>query len=286
MKLKTMHWAGIGIGVFMLVLNFIIFLRMRIFYFVLGISIVVAVLPFLASVMIESGRQKEKEMMFLEFSRNLVESVKSGTPISKSIINVRNKDYGSLTPHVDKLANQISLGIPVKQAFDIFARDTENKVITRSVSLIREAEESGGKIDEILENVAKSVGEVEDTRKEQKSAMYNTVVQLYIIFVIFLVIMLVMQIKFIPMITKTMSTASGGLGAGSPFSFGGGAGAQEGSIEVINKMFLGLIIVQGFFAGLVIGKLSEGNVKSGLKHSAILVALAYLITSGVKAFSA
>ena len=29
--------------------------------------------------------------MFLEFARNLVESVKSGTPISRSILNIRKK---------------------------------------------------------------------------------------------------------------------------------------------------------------------------------------------------
>jgi len=41
--------------------------------------------------------------------------------------------------------------------------------------------------------------------------------------------------------------------------------------------------VQGFFAGLVIGKLSEGSTKAGLKHSFIMMALAYLMTTGVRA---
>ena len=58
--------------------------------------------------------------MFLEFSRDLVEGVKTGTPISKSVINIRNKNYGSLNPYIDKLANQISLGIPIKDALDNF----------------------------------------------------------------------------------------------------------------------------------------------------------------------
>jgi len=34
-----------------------------------------------------------------------------------------------------------------------------------------------------------------------------------------------------------------------------------------------LIIIQGFFSGLVIGKLSEGSIISGLKHSIFLVVL-------------
>jgi hypothetical protein len=44
------------------------------------------------------------------------------------------------------------------------------------------------------------------------------------------------------------------------------------------------LIVQGFFAGLVIGKLSEGSIKAGVKHSFILVVLAMLINASAKVF--
>jgi hypothetical protein len=41
-----------------------------------------------------------------------------------------------------------------------------------------------------------------------------------------------------------------------------------------------LILVQGFFSGLTIGKLSEGNIRSGIKHSFTLVIFSFLITTG------
>ncbi len=100
--------------------------------------------------------------MFLEFSRNLTESVNIGTPVSKSIINMSRKKYGALTPYIEKLGNQISLGIPVHRAFENFARDVNNPVISRAVSLISEAERAGGEIDYILESVAQSISEIEN----------------------------------------------------------------------------------------------------------------------------
>ena len=281
MKLKVMHWTGIATSIVLIILNFIFFRNSKVFFFFLGIALLVAALPFLVTVMIEVGREKEKESMFLEFSRNLVESVKSGTPISRSIINVKGKKYGSLDMHIDKLANQISLGIPVRESFRIFARDVNNKVISRSVALIIEAEEAGGKIDDILENVAKNVNEVEDIKKERKSGMYNTIVQLYIIFMIFLVIMLVLQIQFIPKMTESINLAGLGSGGGLAGLSGIGISTDQAST---NTIFIILILVQGLFAGFVIGKLSEGTVKAGIKHSAIIIALTYLITFGVKAF--
>ncbi len=279
-KLGTKHYIGIGLSIILIILNIIFFLKSKVFFFFLGIAVLISVIPFIFSVMLEVGRAKEKETMFLEFSRNLVESVKSGTPISKSIINVRGKKYGSLSPYVDKLANQISLGIPVRDAFHTFARDTENKVIARSVALIIEAEEAGGKIDDILENVAKNVNETEDIKKEQKSSMYNTIVQLYIIFLVFLVIMIVLQVQFIPKMAAAISSVGTSGGGLSGFGFGGGAGKAEST----DTIFIVLVMVQGLFAGLVIGKLSEGSIKSGIKHSFIIMAIAYLITFGVKAF--
>lgn len=268
----------IGFALAISISDFAFFKEQKLFFFILGLAIVIALLPFLIATTIEVGREKEKEDMFLEFTRSLVENVKAGTPISKSIINLQNKDFGSLTPHIQKLANQIALGIPVKQAFGIFAKDIGNKVVSRAVTLISEAEQAGGVIDTILESVAKSVTETEDVKKEQKAAVYNLVMQGYIIFFVFIIIMLVTELKIIPMTVGLVSGVQGKMdipGMTSPVS--------TLSSNELSQPFLMLLIVQGFFAGLVIGKLSEGNTKAGLKHSFILMALAYLITTGVRA---
>jgi flagellar protein FlaJ len=250
----------------------------------IGIAIVIAILPFLMSLMLKVGASKEKETMFLEFSRNLVESVKTGIPISRSIINISNKNFGSLTPHVKKLANQIILGIPVRDSLKIFAGDIGSPIIARSVELITEAEHSGGEIGKILDSVATSVSEIEEIKKERKASVYSLVMQGYIIFFIFIVIMLVVQYKFIPQMTQTISSSSMSSAGSSdiPSAFSGGKAIEQ---NVLSRLFLVLMLVQGFFAGLVTGKLSEGNIQAGLKHSFILVALSYLLTTFVGAFA-
>ena len=133
-------------GLIIIALDFVLFSNTRIFWFLIGLAVIIALLPFLIIFITETGREKEKEEKFLEFARNLTESVRAGTPISKSIINVSGKEYGSLTEHVRKLANQVSLAIPVRQALRTFSRDINNKVVSRSVELIIEAEASGGEI--------------------------------------------------------------------------------------------------------------------------------------------
>ncbi|UZE94006.1 MAG: type II secretion system F family protein [Candidatus Pacearchaeota archaeon] len=272
---KKIQVIAIITSILIVVLS-LIFLK-SLFYFLLGIAIVIAVLPFLISFITETGREKEKEEMFLEFARNLVESVRVGAPISRSIINVASKDYSSLTPHIQKLANQIKIAIPVKQALRTFASDIKNKVISRSVELIIEAETSGGEIGSVLDAVVKSVNEIEDLKKERMARVYSMVVQGYIIFFIFVVIMLFVELKFMPLIAGALTGTeiqTTGLG----ISVGGGI-----STEIIERSFFILLLVQALFAGLVIGKLSQGSIHYGIKHSAILLIFTYLVVTAARA---
>jgi archaeal flagellar protein FlaJ len=256
----------------------------KMFSFITGIALIIAGLPFFTNLLVQSKKAESKETMFLEFSRDLVEGVKSGTSISKSIVNLRNKNYGSLNPHVIKLANQLSIGIPVRTGLTNFSRDVKSRVISRAITLIQEAERAGGKIEDILESVASSVSQIEKLRKERKAAIYSLIVQGYIVFLIFIIIMLVMQFKILP-ITSELGLSGAGessefLSSSSGFSFQG-SGIDE---DALSSSFLYLLIVQGLFAGLVIGKISEGTVKAGLKHSFILVALSILISTGANLF--
>jgi flagellar protein FlaJ len=281
MEIEKKHILGIIAAVVIVILAVIFLKGDKIFYFILGLAAMIAVLPFLLSLMLESKKEKENSEEFLEFTRNLAESVKSGTPISKSIINLKTKNYGSLTPNIQKLANQIALGIPVKDAMIIFARDVNSSTVTRAVNLISEAEKAGGEIEGILDSVSKSVAEIEKLRKERRAAINGLVVQGYIIFLIFIVIMLVLEFKILPMAADFGGMSSGGGSADfAGIGMGGGSGLKP---EELSAPLLYLLLAQGFSAGLVIGKLAEGSIKAGIKHSFIMSLMAWIITTGVRA---
>ena len=281
MKLEKMHWLGIAAGFVIIVTSVILFWNKRssdFFPFLIGLGLAVSMFPFIFALVIENKRQQEISERFLEFSRNLAESVTTGTPISKSIINMSRKNYGALSLHVVKLGNQISLGIPVNQAFQNFAHDVDNPVISRAVSLMSEAERAGGEIDYILESVSKSIAEVEKLRQERRAAISGLVVQGYIIFFIFIAIMLIMEFKILPVATQVSSIGS--IQGDNPLENPGTSGNLDST--QLARLFLYLLLTQGLFTGVVIGKLAEGSIKAGIKHSFIMMISAFLITTGVK----
>ena len=277
---------GMIMAIVIILIDIIFFIGTNLFYFIGGLAFVIGGFPFFLYLIFENNSLREKETMFLEFSRNLVENVRSGTPISRSILNVRKKDFGALNPHVNKLANQIALGIPIQTAFETFGRDLNSQTISRAITIISESEKAGGQIETILDSVVKSVGQIEKLRKERRSAIYNLVVQGYIIFFIFIIIILIMEFKILPIATGLSENLGGVSGSEVVGEIGGvlGGGGKIATPEQLTRPFLWFIIIQGFFTGLVIGKLSEGKIRPGLKHSFILVVVAILINTGSKVF--
>jgi len=272
-KLKDVMFGSLGMLI--AIVAFIVFklgkINQKQLYFICILSLFFILLPIILRIIIESKRNKKIESKFLEFTRDLVENVKSGTPISKSIVNLKNRDYGILSSNVQKLANQITLGIPLSNALEIFAKDTKSKVIARAVALISEAEKAGGQIDTIIESVSTSVNQIESLRKERVSAIFNLAVQGYIIFIIFIVILLVLQFKILPMVGG-FSTAD------SQVSM------KQITPEEFSRPLLILLLIQATFSGLVIGKISEGSVKDGIKHSFILFFISLILKYGAEAF--
>ncbi len=86
-----------------------------------------------------------------------------------------------------------------------------------------------------------------------------------------------LQFKIIPLITNIEVGGEVG-GLGIP-----GLGGQSQQLEVSNAFFY-LLLIQGLFSGLTIGKLAEGSLKSGIKHSFALTLMSFFISAGANFF--
>lgn len=288
MEIETKHKIGIVLGIASIALAFL-FQDSILFTVLIGAGIIIGAAPFVWGIVVQSRIEKEKEDMFLEFARNLVESVKMGTPIGKSILVLRKRDYGALNRYVQKLSNQLAMGVPLNKALENFSYDVGNKKISRAITLIRQAERSGGHIGEILESVTEAVSMADKLKKERKSKVSSLMVQGYIIFFVFMIIILVIQFQILPMLSGISGIAgSGALDSSSPtdassLSEDGSEAGSELDPQEVADAFLNLLLVQGLFSGLIIGKLAEGNVKYGVKHSFILMISAFVISTGANA---
>ena len=95
--------------------------------------------------------------------------------------------------------------------------------------------------------------------------------------------MLVMQFKIIPLTEDVNNVGGFNLGdSGAVGSIGTNSGGA--STDELSRPLLYMLLLQGIFSGLAIGKLSEGSIKAGIKHSFAMTIAAFLISTGAKLF--
>ena len=284
-EFRQKYFVGIIAGIGVLIFDILFLKKSIMFVPTIGFSVVVATSQMWFDYFTGIRREKELEEKFPEFVRNLVESIKSGLSVSKAIIHVSQINYGALTPHVRKLANQVTWAVPLHRALANFANGTENKMIKRAIATVIEAKESGGSLEEVLETITNSVVEIKKIKDKRRAEIFSQCMQSYFIFFVFLAVMVVIQNVLMPYVSN-LGQAPGGTMQGSAleknviisFSSVPDFVMSMGAWFVsLNGIFVMVAVIQGLFAGLVIGKLSEGNIRFGFKHSFILVVLGFMI---------
>ena len=205
---------------------------------------------------------KEMETRFPDFLNDVVNGVESGMTLPQAINSASKNDYGILSPHIKKMANQIDWGIPFSRVLQTMSKATGSKVLKRTISTIIETHRSGGNISDVLKSVGESIRQIERIREERKAHVYSQILTGYVIYFVFLAVIIGLQKFLMP------SLAFGGAGA-SEFNLG------SNQDTAYKDIFQNLIIIQGSFSGLAIGKMSEGSILAGLKHLIVFVAIGF-----------
>jgi len=204
---------------------------------------------------------KKIEKMFPVFLRDFMEAMHAGMTMPQAFKSVSKNDYKILTPYIKKVSAQLEWGIPIDQVLFNFSKQTKSKVISRIVSSVIESHRYGGRLADTFEALTKAVVQVDRMRSERSLYLQSQLITGYIIFFVFILVILVLEIFLVPFLTENVpltilqdKEAIESLPTAAQYTF----------------MFRNLILIQGLFAGLAIGKMAEGALIAGLKHSLIM----------------
>ena len=197
------------------------------------------------------------ESRFPDFLRDVTSNIETGMTLTQAIRTVSRNDYGPLSKHVKTMAAKLDWGINFETVLEKFADNVGSVAIKRSVKTINETHRSGGYIGTVLEAVAESQNILERIKKERSASVYSQMVNGYVIFFVFLAVMYGLSKFLVP-----------------AFQYQGTAADVASSYDSI---FRDLIVIQGIFAGISIGKMAEGSIFSGFKHGMVLVTIGYTV---------
>ncbi len=219
----------------------------------------------------ETRRVKEMEKNFPVFLQDFVETIRGGMTLPQAFKTISVNEYGVLSPLVKKMSAQLEWGIPVDTVLLKFSDETKSKLISRIVSTVMESHKFGGKLIETFEALSGTAIEVERLRAERRLFLNSQVITGYIIFFVFLAVIIGLEKYLVPSLGQVSAQSL------TQVSAGGTAASQANLSKEYSELFRNLILMQGLFAGLTVGKMSEGAVVSGIKHSVFMMVSGMLV---------
>jgi archaeal flagellar protein FlaJ len=245
-------------GFLMLALNSMFLIWSKQLYTMLNTSAAIIILGVpLAYRYSDYNVRKNLESIFPIYLKDIAANISAGMTLPQAMRATHTNNYGQLTPYVRELSAKISWGVPFEKAMHEFASKTRSKSLSRTVSTIIETHRSGGQIDSILVTIAQSLHDLEKIKKERSSSVYGQMINGYLIYLVFLGVMVGMSVVLIPAFKLDDASSS------------------TVSQEMFTDMFRWLTLIQGFFAGLSIGKMAEGTLIAGFKHAMVLCIIGY-----------
>lgn len=220
----------------------------------------------------ELTRKRRLEARFPDFLRDIAVARRSGLTLAGAVQVAARGDYGELTPHVRRMADQIAWNVTFNEALQHFSARVRTSLITRTVLLIEEASRAGGSVTDVIMAAARDAREAKNLEEERRVSMGLYVAIIYITFFVFLGVVVVMQNSFIPEILAagdaSMEAARAGVGN---LAFSGV------TLTDYRTFYFVAALAQGLGNGLVAGVIENGQATSGLRHSVAMALIAWLV---------
>jgi len=208
------------------------------------------------------GRQVDKNIPRL--LRDVAEAIRSGVTLPRALEEASQRDYGPLSKELEHAISMFILGASWEDSLMSLAQRLIRPGALRLSTILIEAHQTGGKMIEVLDTSVDLFSSLDEYREEQYSNMRPYMMTIYMATVIFLIIAYVVLHQFL---TPLYAASTGATVAESGLL----AGVLD--INYYTSILFWASIIESIFGGLIAGKIGDGTLSAGLRHSVILTVL-------------
>lgn len=225
---------------------------------------IVAIAPYAVDTTLEKRRSRKKEELYCEFLFKLSELMRGGLDPVKSVVELSKTNLGELTPHVRLAATAMSFGKSFEAAMMAMTGTLKSELITRYTMLVVQASYSGGSTSDLILKASEDMRSLIGIEREKEGNLSQYGMIFYFAQAILFFIAFTLTTSLLPYLQDLGSTSFLGLGGGEIADLNFAQG------------FFHLIMINALFGGLIIGKITEGEARHGLKHAVILMTAGYI----------
>ena len=222
-------------------------------------TIIAAVFPPAILVYVDYRWRKAVDEHLPDLFRSIVQAEETGMTLPQALVEASKRDYGPLTAELKKMTTQMSWGMSFEEALLGLSERVNTVLVRRTVPMVIEASHSGGHVEKIFDPMGKFIQSTLLLDKERRAQTKPYIAIVYVAFFVF-IFTIVLLFKSFFVSTEQLPIMA----------------AAVMSPDSIKELFFHMTIVQSLFGGIVAGKMGEGTVSAGLKHSLILIICGYV----------
>lgn len=231
---------------------------------ILVLALLIAITPYGIDLAIQKRRIRRKEELYTEFLFKLSELMRGGLDPIKSVTELSKSDLGELTPHIRLAATSMMFGKTFEEAMDAMAESLGSELISRYTELLIVASYSGGSVADLILKASEDMREILEIEREKEGNLSQYTFIFYFAQGINAFIAYTLATSLLPFLQSLGAQTLFGVNALANLDFRHG--------------FFHLLIINAFFGGLIIGKITEGEARYGLKHASVLIAACYILS--------
>lgn len=252
---------GLGFGIGIYGAWTLLFVNPRLGDYIIGAAIIAGLMPYSVLNFLESRWKRGIDKRIPELLEDIAEGQMTGLTFLRAVEASAMKNYGAVTEELKRILSHVRLGGTIEEGFMRFAERVGSRMVRRASGIMVETTRAGGDIAKIIRSLAAYMRQIEEINMERKSTMKIYIYIVYIAFGVFVVTVLILLNQFFwPMV-----------------GFGKTIFSPQADFETYRRIFFYMAMIQGVFGGIVAGKLGEGYLASGFKHSIIMVLATILV---------
>lgn len=198
---------------------------------------------------------------------DVTESMQSGLSLYNALENATKHDYGPITKELDSAMVDFRITGDFTSSMKKLGENLKRPNAKRLTTILIEANETGGRIDDVLETSIELFTNLDEYREERDSQIGPYVLLVYIGSIIFLIISWTIINQFLlPIIevsTQEHVAESGLL-------------KNLLDLNYYRSALYWASVIEGIAGGLVAGKIIHGRINGGLIHSVVLIAISLI----------
>jgi pilus assembly protein TadC len=260
----------LGKGVIFSIIALILFLAFFILYFYFKVRLA------------KSTRIRKMESVFPDFLQLMSSNLRAGMTIDKAMLLSVRKEFSPLDKEIEKTGRDIATGQKVELALLDMSKRISSEKINKTILLILSGIKAGGNVATLLEQTSANMRERGFVEKRAASN-----VLMYVIF-IFLAVSVGAPLLFSlsTLLVETLTSLLSGIptteATGLPFTLS----TANISITFVKYFSIVFIIFTDVLASLVLGLVSKGEEKQGLRFLLPLLLISLSIFFAVRFFLA